>query len=255
MIHLATEQFELRFRIDDGKHWHGDTGRAFLGRIFANVSDEWLRWIFAHEKPSSTPEQPPIFRFRGGRGFFSIIAIGDESVQLLESVGHVLRRRISEALDRPVRTESFNTTVSVARSERMRFYRAHKMVFARKARAMRTIFRADEAERHRYLQKTIIRDIRTQADKLMLDVPAGSMPFQLIDVGPRSAVPLNKPGMNLHCGSVTYVDFMTTLDLKGHWAVGGLQNRGYGSIRPLRSSNMDKTQTITVTGERHAQFV
>jgi hypothetical protein len=252
MIHLATEQFELRFRIGDDKQWHGDTGRAFLGRIFVNVSDEWLRWIFAHESPVSRPAQPPIFRFRGGRGFFAIIAIGKDSVQLVESI---LRRRVAEALDRPIRTEALTTQVAIGRSERMRFYRAHEMVFARKARAMKTIFRADEAERHRYLQKTIIRDIGVQAEKLLLDVPAGSMPFQLIDVGPRSAVPLNKPGMNLHCGSVKYVDFMTTLDLKGHWAVGGLQNRGYGSIRPLRALSVDKSQTITVSGERHARFV
>ncbi len=136
---------------------------------------------------------------------------------------------------------------------RMRFYRAYNVVFARKSRAMQTLFKAPDEELRPYLERMVLRDLGAQADGLQLERPSERFPLQLLDVGDRVPVSLNKRAHRLlYVGAVRHIDFMTTLELEGHWSVGGLQNRGYGSVRRQRALRGDTATPIRVKGDCHA---
>ena len=247
-------QYQVLFRLADDKPWRAEEGRSLLGQLFKDDPSESIATLFHHHTDGSLVSAMPTIRFRGGRGFFGIVAIGERAVDTLQSIDHVLRRRISEHLGRPIHAELSDTNVSVALAERMRHYRAHMVVFARKHRAMKTIFEAPDDQLQMHLRRMAIRDIRTQADTLGLELPSEHFPFQIVDVGRRARIPLNKEGQRLYVGAVNHVDILTTLDFKGHWALGGLQNRGYGGLRPQRTSVRANLTVKAAAGELYAQL-
>ena len=247
-------QYQVLFRLADDKPWRAEDGRALLGQLFKGDPSESIATLFHHHTDGSLVSAMPTIRFRGGQGFFGIVAIGEKAVDTLQSIDHVLRRRLSEHLGRPIRAELSDTNVSVSLAERMRSYRAHMVVFARKHRAMKTVFEAPDDQLQMHLRRMVIRDIRTQAETLGLELPAEQFPFQIVDVGRRSRIPLNKEGQRLYVGAVKYIDIVTTLDFKGHWALGGLQNRGFGGLRLKPPAMRANPPVIPATGDLYAQL-
>jgi len=253
-MHQEQSQYQVLYRFDDDTTWRAEDGRALVGQLTRNETSSAILALFHHQPDGGGALGLPTIRFRGGRGFFGIVALGDPAIEALQSVDHVIRRRLSEHLGRPIRAELSDTHCSIAIGERMRRYRAHMVVFARKHRAMKTLFEAPDDQLAMYLRRMAIRDLRTQADALALEIPAEHFPFQIVDVGRRARIPLNKQGQRLYAGAVTHIDILTTLDFKGHWAIGGLLNRGFGGVRRVLPKLVTTAALPAVSGDSYAQL-
>jgi hypothetical protein len=254
MQYTSQPQYEVRFRVPEDRLWRGEEGRDLIANLFESDPHPALAPLFHHNGDGSLAQGVPTIRFRGGRGFFGIVAVGEPAIDRVQSIERVIRRGIAERYEQPIRSESLDTQCSIGLSERAKIYRAHLVVFARNHRSMKTKFEYEDNELLMYLRGMALRDIRGQAKALELEIPSEQFPFQILEVGRRGRVPLNKPGQKLYVGYVKHIDFLTTLDFKGAWTLGGMNNRGYGSIRPYRAQAGASRPKARVSGGSYAQL-
>lgn len=253
MFNHSAIQYEVMFRLGDKEdYWSGDDGRDLIGRLLRDQPEAGLDPIFHHRSDGSLGEGLAPFRFRGGRGNFAIIALNDESADFLMSKEYIIRRALSYHYGHPVPIHTSHREVAIALSPYMKFYRASRLVFARKHQHLKTRFAWSAERQMTCIQELLLRDIQKQADASGLDMPSGPLPLQVFGIGPLTTIPLNKAGQKLYVGATHHADFMSTLDLKGSWNVGGLTNRGYGYITQSQRPTATESIQITDVGAHHA---
>jgi hypothetical protein len=230
------EQTEIRLYPPEPliRSWYGPQSRDIVAALAAPLkgTPEEIPSAFFHYSPDGVPlNGMPMIRFGGGRGFFRIFAIGDEASDSLLRHANTLRRLVSRNYGgRPVKQHIIRSQCSIGASERWRQYRIHEMAVSIHQKKNERFFAMDEQQRLEFVRRKITSGIERQCAWLGAAADVGMVVIH--DMGPAFAFPICPEIAPTRKGIlVKNIDLSMPTVLKGHWAVGHLTSRGYGSIR------------------------
>jgi len=261
---MIAEQYEVRFRLPDhDQRWFGDQARKYVAKVLDGETNPEIKQLFHRDDEGNPIEKLALTRFGGGKELFRITAIGTEAVENLISLEGRIRRKISQEKGRPIQSESLSSEVAAGIEDGVGFYRVLYPVVTHRTKQTGKLLdlynaKNTDSERDEVLRQWsfehLIKGIKRQANDLGIELPMGELPFHILDVGTLGLRHSVDDGKVKHA-SISYVDFMTTLKLKGHWAVGALTSRGYGAIHRLRHFQHEYgSQSIKLEEITHASF-
>lgn len=215
---------------------------------FREVCSKWLcddAWVQTlepqqiksvfHHQPDGRPGQGMApFRFESEGHWGRVYALGDENAALLKKISMALAQAVFPTPwgGSPKWTE---TTVAATAKAKPLTYWMPQVVVCRNAEQHHMWKAASAQERSRHVEGVIRKGIERQLD--LLQVHAATVPPVEVQVIARErAVPRVRHSDANAFVRVASVGFSVPLQLDGHWAAGGLVNRGYGRILPMGSA-------------------
>ena len=231
---LSTEQGRLSFQLLLA-HSSGEF-REVCSKWLCN--DAWLqtfepneiRAIFHHQADGRPGQGLAAFRFEAQSYSGSIYALGHDNTSLLRKIYEALKVAPSPT---PWGGEPTWEQLRVAATPQANAaqYWIPQMVVCKNAEQHHIWKAATELQRAEHVEGLVRRGIERQM--VLLYGQASVVPkIEIKAISRERAVPRLRHSQANALVRVASVGFSAPLDLEGHWAAGGLINRGYGRILP-----------------------
>lgn len=199
-------------------------------RQSAGLTAEQVNAIFNHDLSGRPSNHLSAYRFCTDGNWGFLHALGEDAMALLRRIADRATERSTARISAP-RWEDRNVGV-VLQSPPIHYW-APEMVVCRNAEQHVRWQRASLADKRAHVLDLVTRSLARQLQMLQLDVEIPAIEITAIKherAVPRLASSALRANAYVRLAAVA---FSLPANLHGHWAVGGLVNRGYGSVLPL----------------------
>lgn len=234
-----------------GQDLHGSRARnlvASLAGTGLGLPDELFHYrrgfpITGADQEASASEHErhafPLIRFSGYRDTLSIVGVGPQAAELVESCAMDIRAGLAKVTGVKPVLQIESDEVRIERSSGFHLYALHHPIILKRAAVLHRLQAGGEAAYREHIVKHIAHGIERQCDMLALDMPedleiqvrafdpALLFGYRILDDAQRAAAPSASKAL---AQGVKRVEFYMRAKLQGSWVAGHLVSRGFGRI-------------------------